>query len=329
MRNLLTLYDYAIEDINDLILLAYSRKHGRTYGMFVEKPNSKAGKTLTLMFEKNSTRTRLSCSVAWQKLGGNVIDMSPSAGSHVGGGETIHDSAKVISSVSDCIIARVKRHRTLKLMENALSDKCILVNGLCDKYHPLQSLADVMTMYEHSLSALDWDLTDADVPLPPVKQVLKGKRVCWIGDANNVLNSLITTLPKFGMYLSIATPKKYPVNPEILQKIPYLERGYVSLGNDPTSALKDANYIITDTWISMGDEDEKAERLSAFSGFRVTKRLIRESRAAKDWAFLHCLPRKSEEVSDAVFYCDQSLVFTEAENRMWTAMSVFELLIEN
>ena len=268
------------------------------------------GKILVLFFEKKSTRTRLSITAAWSRLGGTVIDMSPNCGSHIGTNESLYDSFRVISEMSDCIVARVQHHKTLLDIQEAIDDsynKPFLINGLCDKHHPLQILADILTMCENE--------TDLSAGNTSVKQILTGKTVTWIGDVNNVMNELVTTLPRFEMNMRVCTALHNSHN-AVTYKVTYMK--------SPVEAIQDANYIITDTWVSMGSYVADLEqKMKNFAHLRVDKSLILKGKPAEDYKFLHCLPRHAEEVSDDIFYSSSSLVFEEAENRLWTVMGVF------
>jgi ornithine carbamoyltransferase len=241
-----------------------------------------------------------------------------------------------------------------------------IINALTAKYHPLQILADVMTLYEtyvpesRNIGALVPSTTVSSSPsthsqispchpLPPLPANLN---VAWIGDANNILNSLLVTLPRLGVNLNVATPKGYPVDQDVKEYVESLpsivstpsnnsasgavkekdaiswELGKVTYTHSAAEALQNADVIITDTWVSMGQEAEKKKRLSDFAGFQVTEAMAKNGGAKQDWKFMHCLPRKQEEVDDEVFYnTERSLVWEEAENRKYTVMAVFEALM--
>jgi ornithine carbamoyltransferase len=316
---------------------------------------------MVLYFEKKSTRTRLSCTRAWSLLGGTVMDMSAQDGkNHIGVNESIYDSFRVIADLAECIVARVNDHDTLYEIERAIKDSgrnVLLLNGLSDRFHPLQALADIMTMYENEnkndpyLVTMNDDEDDDDYDNNPKKikdprkiSILREIQVTWIGDTNNVFNSLYTTLPRLGMKMCVCHPKGY--GPKSYASEAYrnltvtsssssclsssnssscssLNSSYqVVFTNDPKKALKHTKYVITDTWVSMGDEKDAEKRKSDFEGYSVNNELIDNAELEKNWRFLHCLPRKKEEVSDEIFYSKRSLVFKEAENRMWTTMAM-------
>lgn len=280
------------------------------------------GKSLGLYFEKKSTRTRLSLSLAFSNMGGTVVDVSPNSGTHGGECESFHDSFRVIASMVDVIAARVFRHETLKDIWDASQQRAHLLNALCDKQHPLQILADLMTMVENEMQK------KADGSEPQTESfdgdglgLLTGLTVAWIGDNNNVFRELAETIHLFGMHLKAAIPSKYhPTDPPdgfINDKIQLVYR---------KSAVDDASYIMTDTFVSMGEERDAASKLSDFAGFGIDQDLIARGNPKDDWAFMHCLPRKVQEVTDDIFYSKRSLVFDQAENRLWIMYAVFERL---
>jgi ornithine carbamoyltransferase len=204
-----------------------------------------------------------------------------------------------------------------------------VVNALSSLYHPTQILADLLTLLETYPTS-----QSSSSKLAPLSS-LAGLKVAWVGDSNNILNDMLVSYPRLGIHLSVATPKGYERDERVwgtMQQGIEEERkkgGQVTVAgvdwsNDPAQAVKDADVIVTDTWISMGEEDQKAKRLRDFAGFQVTEAMAKNGGAKPDWKFMHCLPRKAEEVDDEVFYSDRSVVFPEAENRKWTIMSVFE-----
>jgi len=263
------------------------------------------GYSMSMIFEKRSTRTRVSTETGIHYLGGHALFLS--SRDIAVDLENVRDTALVLSRFNDIVLARVFEHE--KVFQLAKHAKVPVINGLSDKSHPLQILADLMTMEEKFGK-------------------LEGLTVAWVGDGNNVLHSLMEACPKLGMNLRIATPHQYAPHQDIQDyclsqaKISGTE---VLLTGKPTEAVKGANVIMTDTWISMGQEAEKDARIKAFAGYQVTNELAKF--AHPDWVFMHCLPRKQEEVADEVFYSDKSLVWSEAENRMYTVMAVtLELL---
>ncbi|XP_057307570.1 ornithine transcarbamylase, mitochondrial-like [Hydractinia symbiolongicarpus] len=305
-RDFLTLKDYSPKEIKDLLATAAEFKY------LVKKENKKFdlldGKNIGLIFEKKSTRTRLSMETAISILGGYPIFLSPQD-IHLGEGESLKDTAIVMSRMVDIIFGRVYAHSTL---EDISRDATVpVINGLSELYHPLQSIADFLTLYEHF-------------------QSIKGLTLSWVGDGNNVVNSIMMTAPKLGMNLKIATPKGYEVDSRIKTFADGLSTQYgtsIEYTTDAMKACEGTNVIVTDTWVSMGEEEQKEKKLKDFEGYQVNMKM--GSVAADNWCFLHCLPRKPYEVDHEVFYSDRSLVFDEAENRKWTAMAVLVKLLTN
>ncbi|KAA0146028.1 hypothetical protein FNF29_08296 [Cafeteria roenbergensis] len=302
-RDLVKLSDFSTEDVKDILnLSAALKKHLRKRAVPEFAPL--AGESLSMIFQKRSTRTRVSTETGMAKLGGQALFLS-SEDIQLGTNEALCDTARVLSRFNSCILARVFEHSTIE--ELAAESSVPIINGLSDSYHPLQALADALTMQEHCGGSLE------------------GKRLSWVGDGNNIIHSLLAVAPRLGMHVSVATPAGYECAEEPLrQGAEYATAAGTELllTTDPLKAVAGSDFIATDTWVSMGQEDEKASRLAAFSGYQVTEAMAAEGGASNDWAFLHCLPRKPEEVDDAVFYSDRSLVWDEAENRMWTVMAV-------
>lgn len=227
----------------------------------------------------------------------------------LGVNESFYDTTKVISSMTSCIFARVNSHSDIQqLCEHS---SVPIINSLCDTYHPLQAICDLLTIKEHF-------------------KELKGLKLAWIGDSNNVINDLAIAAMKFGIDVSVATPNGIEIEQHVLdaaQKITQETGATLQLTHDPKVAAKDANILVTDTFISMGEEAEKQQKLKQFSGFQINGDLA--SLADKDYKFMHCLPRHHEEVSDDVFYSDHSIVFPEAENRLYAAIATIEAFVVN
>ncbi|KAJ7401088.1 Ornithine carbamoyltransferase, mitochondrial [Pitangus sulphuratus] len=289
-QDLLTLQNYTADELKYLLWMASDLKQRIKYkGEYLPLMQ---GKSLAMIFEKRSTRTRLSAETE--------ICSGLAAPSLLHG-------LRVLSSMTNAILARVYKHNDLDLM--AKESTIPIINGLSDLYHPLQILADYLTLQEHYGG-------------------LKGLTITWIGDGNNVLHSIMTSAAKLGMHLRIATPKGFEPDQGITKITEQYSEEYgtkLLLTTDPLEAADSANVLVTDTWISMGQEEEKKERLKAFQGYQITMQIAKS--AASNWTFLHCLPRKPEEVHDEVFYSPQSLVFQEAENRKWTIMAVMVSLL--
>ncbi|GAB9467529.1 Ornithine carbamoyltransferase [Globisporangium polare] len=269
-------------------------------------PKPLAGEICSMIFQKRSTRTRISSEVGMHLLGGKALFLS-SDDIQLGTNETMKDTALVLSRFNSIILARVFGHKDVE--ELAELATVPVINALSEKYHPLQALADYMTIKEHFGK-------------------LNGLTIAWVGDGNNVLHDYMIAAAKVGANIQIATPAGYEPDADVIEETKRLakESGTkVLLTHDPIEAVSNANVIATDTWISMGQEEEGKIRKAHFAGYQVTKKML--TNAASDHVFLHCLPRHEEEVDDEVFYSDKSLVFDEAENRLWTVMAVYAALL--
>jgi ornithine carbamoyltransferase len=261
------------------------------------------GRSLAMIFEKPSTRTRVSLEVAASELGAHPLYLS--AGElQLGRGETVADTSRVLSRYVAGITARVHSHSTV--MQLASHASVPVINALSDWEHPLQILADLQTMRQR-FSRLD------------------GLKIAWIGDGNNVCNSLILAAAILGMEISVASPIGYQPRPEIREQAQGLG-GCPDVVEGPDEAAKDADVVVTDTWVSMGDEGEEAERLRVFGRYQVNSDLMRL--AAPNAIALHCLPaHRGQEITDDVMDGPQSAVFDEAENRLHTSKAVMAWLI--
>lgn len=230
----------------------------------------------------------------------------------LGVNESLYDSSVVISSMVSGIVARVGPHADIA---NLAKDSSVpVINALCDTYHPMQIIADFATLTQ---------------TFSTPAESLKGLKIAWVGDANNVLYDMCIGARKLGIDMAVATPRGYEIPAKMKQEFDAAGAGKLFETTVPEEAVKDADIIVTDTWISMGQEEEKAKRLTAFEGYQVTEELARRGGAAKDWKFMHCLPRHPEEVSDEVFYGKRSLVFPEAQNRLWSAIATLEAFVVN
>ncbi|HEX8660888.1 MAG TPA: ornithine carbamoyltransferase, partial [Brevundimonas sp.] len=256
-----------------------------------------AGRVLGMIFEKSSTRTRYSFDVAMRQLGGSAI-VTHASDLQLGRGETVDDTARVLSRMVDAVMIRAERHEDMKRF--AHSSSVPVINGLTDRSHPCQILADLMTYEEH-------------------RGPVEGRTIAWIGDGNNVCASFIHASAFFGYTLKIACPPEY--HPDLMDLAKAAERGAkVTMTADPREAAVGADCIVTDTWISMGDEDYET-RYQAFEPYQVDNAIM--DLAAKDAVFLHCLPaHRGEEVTDAVMDGPASLVWDEAENRIHAQKAV-------
>ncbi len=262
------------------------------------------GMTLAMIFEKSSTRTHISFEVGMHELGGHALFLN-AKDLQIGRGEEIRDTARVASRYVSAVMIRANRHNTIE--ELAANATIPVINGLSDREHPCQLLADILTIREHF----------GDV---------RGLRVAWVGDGNNVCNSLILSSVLTGMAVTVASPKGYEVAPETIQRACKLG-GTVKTALSPAEAVKDAHVIVTDTWVSMGDETEREKRLAAFHGFTVNDQLLRH--AAPDARVLHCLPaHRGEEITGNVLDGPQSLVWDEAENRLHAQKALLVKLLK-
>lgn len=244
----------------------------------------------------------------------------------LGVNETLYDTSLVISSMVSAIVARVNAHSDIA--DLAKHSSAPVISALSDISHPLQTIADFLTVHEAFPSTLS--------PGRSAVQGLgiEGLKIAWVGDANNVLFDLAIAAMKLGVNIHVATPKGYEIPESIRQIIGQAassspQAGSLRETNVPEEAVKDADVIVTDTWVSMGQEEEKAKRLKAFEGFQITADLAKRGGAKEGWQFMHCLPRHPEEVSDEVFYSPKSLVFQEAENRLYAAISALEGFVVN
>ena len=297
MRHFLTLCDYSKEEIKQILDLAFQIKKETKNGVY--KPYLKH-QQLAMIFEKSSTRTRVSFEAGINQLGGNGLFLS-SRDIQLGRGEPLKDTARVITRMVDLVMIRTYGQERLE--EFAKYSKVPVINGLTDLCHPVQLLADLMTMIE-------LDKFDFNSP--------KNTTVAFIGDGNNMAHSWAILAGKLGFNLRIATPKDYEVDENIKQKA--LEFAKVSGAKiefiyDPKVAVKDADVVTTDTWVSMGQEEEKEKRVNDFRGFEVDENLM--NLAKQDAIFLHCLPAyRGYEVSENVFEKHADVIFSEAENRL-------------
>ena len=250
-----------------------------------------AGKTLAMIFEKESTRTRVSFEVAMHQLGGHVIKLSGDE-MQLGRGETIADTARVLSRYVDAIMIRILEHEDLA--ELARHATIPVINGLTRRSHPCQVLADVMTFEEH-------------------RGPIRGKTIAWSGDANNVLTSWMHAAERFEFRLRVANPPELKPKKRLADLVKSADAD-IALGTDPDAAVKGADCVVTDTWVSMGDKDVQ-RRHNLLKRYQVNARLM--TKAKPDAIFMHCLPaHRGEEVTDEVIDGPQSVVFDEAENRL-------------
>jgi ornithine carbamoyltransferase len=323
-RHLLSTKDLSPEEFSQLVLNASRHKFNKpTLCTDWKLKDSLTGKLVAMLFSKKSTRTRISTEGAAVAMGGHPMFLGKDD-IQLGVNESLYDTSVVISSMVSCIVARVNAHQDVAQL--AEHSSVPVINALCDTYHPLQMIADYLTMFETFAASKSAHTS--------VAKALSGLQVAWVGDANNVLFDMCIAARKIGVNIAVATPKGYEIPGFMKEIIEQAGAGVQSPGkitetNVPEEAVRNADVIVTDTWVSMGQEQEKVKRLKEFEGFQVTSELAKRGGAKENWKFMHCLPRHQEEVSDEVFYSSRSLVFPEAENRLWAAISALEGFVVN
>ena len=296
-RHFLTLNDLTSDELGYLIQRAIELKTMQRNG---QRHEPLQGKTLGMIFEKSSTRTRVSFEVAMTQFGGASIFLSP-RDTQLGRGEPIEDSARVLSRMVDAVMIRTFDHATVETF--AAHSAVPVINALTDDFHPCQLLADMQTFVEHRGS-------------------IQGKKVVWVGDGNNMCASYINAANRFDFELVISSPSGFAPSETLMGRYP--ER--VSLQGDVRQAVKGAHLVVTDVWASMGQEDEQESRLNAFEGYQVTPGLM--DLADTDALFMHCLPaHRGEEVSHEMMDDPRAVVWDEAENRLHAQKALLEFLL--
>jgi ornithine carbamoyltransferase len=299
MRHFLTLKDLSSAELHGLIERASELKQMHRAGEVYQPLKNKV---LGMIFEKSSTRTRVSFESAMIQFGGGSIFLSPTD-TQLGRGEPVEDSARVISSMVDAVMIRTFEHSKVETF--AKYSSVPVINALTDDYHPCQLLADMQTYVEHRGS-------------------IKGKTVTWVGDGNNMCHSYINAAEQFGFDLNIATPLGYEPDENIVKN----SNAKVTLFSDTANAVTDVDLVVTDVWASMGQEEEQRKRELAFSEFQVNSEVM--ALANEDALFMHCLPaHRDEEVSADVIDGKQSVVWDEAENRLHAQKALLEFLFKN
>ncbi len=307
MKHLLTLHDWSTDDILSTLDLADELKQKQKQGI---EHHILKGKTLGMIFSKSSTRTRVSFEVGMYQLGGSALFLSAND-IQLGRGESIYDTANVLSRFLDGIMIRTYKQSDVE--DLAKFGTIPIINGLTDLVHPCQILADFQTIREHKGGKL------------------KGLKLAYIGDGNNMAHSLLYGGAKVGMDVAVATPAAYMCDKQVVENA--LEDAKatgakLTITNDPQEAIKDADVVYADTWVSMGQESEKAEKIKVFSDYQINKELF--AKAAKDAIFLHCLPAyRGYEVTEDVIDGPQSVIFDEAENRLHAQKAVMVKLMGN
>ncbi len=275
------------------IILKQMRNAGETYEPLKNK-------VMSMIFEKASTRTRVSFEAGMAQFGGHAMFLSP-RDTQLGRGEPVEDSARVISSMVDVVMIRTFSHELVESF--ARYSKVPVINALTDDFHPCQLLADMQTFIEHRGS-------------------IKGKTVAWVGDGNNMCNSYINAARQFDFQLNVACPEGFAPNADLVNR----NSDRVSIFESPEEAVKGAHLVVTDVWASMGQEDEQKERIREFRGYQVSPELM--DHAAEDAIFMHCLPaHRGEEVSEDMLEDPRSVVFDEAENRLHAQKALLEFLL--
>ena len=298
-RHYLTVSDLSREELRALLARAAELKKLLRRG---EAPALFRGRVLTMVFEKSSTRTRVSFEAGMAKLGGHAIFLSP-RDTHLGRGEPVEDTARIVSRMSDAIVVRTFEHGRIETF--AAHSKVPVINALTDFQHPCQLLADIQTFVEH-------------------RGDIAGKTVLWVGDGNNMCNSFIEAAERFDFTLRVAGPAGYEPDSGLVAT----SGARVELFNDAAEAARGVDLIVTDVWASMGQEEERARRLDDFADFQVDAQLL--SKAGPDVLVMHCLPaHRGEEITADVLEGANSVVWDEAENRLHAQMALVEFLLEN
>ncbi len=295
-RHFLSLLDLSSQEFMDILARASELKEMQHQGIPHELLKNKV---LAMVFEKASTRTRVSFEAGMTQLGGSAVFLSPGE-TQLGRGEPIKDTARVLSRMTDCIMVRTAEHKTIETMAEYSSVP--VINALTDDYHPCQLLADMLTFFEH-------------------RGDISGHTVSWIGDGNNMCNSFINAARLLNFELIIACPESYQPIQQLLDE----NKDRVKVVRNPETAVLNSSLVATDVWASMGQEEEQQKRLIDFAGFEVNSELM--SLAKPDALFLHCLPaHRGEEVSAELIDAPDSVVWDEAENRLHAQKALLEFL---
>lgn len=296
VRHFLTLKDISSDEFRQIISRATELKAMRNRAEIHEPLKNKV---LAMIFEKSSTRTRVSFEAGMAQLGGHAMFLSP-RDTQLGRGEPISDSAKVISSMVDAVMIRTFGHDVVE--EFAANSSVPVINALTDDYHPCQLLADMQCYFEH-------------------RGDIQGKIVTWIGDGNNMCNSYINAAERLGFHLHIACPEGYEPKADLMES----HKEHFTIFRSPEEATKGSHLVVTDVWASMGQEEEQKEREAAFDGFQVSPALM--DLADPEAVFMHCLPaHRGEEISHDMMDDPRSVVYDEAENRLHAQKALLEFL---
>lgn len=303
-KDLLSVHDLSLTDIEDIFALAKQLKAERKQGI---EHHLLKGKALGMIFQKASTRTRVSFEVGMWQLGGMALYLNAND-LQIGRGEPVKDTARVLSRYLDGIMIRTFSHAEVEQLAEYADVP--VINGLTDLLHPCQALTDLFTILEY-------------------KGELKGRKLAYIGDGNNMANSLLYSCAKVGMHISVATPLEYKVNQDIVRNAKaaaQVSEACIELVNDPYLAVKDADVIYTDVWASMGEKSKWQVRWQALARFQVNNELVRA--AKPDAVVMHCLPaHRDEEITEEVMESPQSIVFDQAENRLHVQKAIMALVM--
>ena len=303
MKNFINISDISKKELRKIIDIAKLKKEKRLNlnKNAVDADAPLDGKILVMLFEKPSTRTRISFDLAVKQLGGKSLTLNPDEIHYGSGNESLHDTAKVLSQYADIVMLRTHAHKNV--LEFSKNLDIPLINGLTDLSHPCQIMSDVMTFEE-------------------LKGSIKNKKIAWLGDGNNVVYSLIEAAVQFEFQLSIACPKGYEPNKKILQWAKK-NKGDIFITKNPLEASNSADCVMTDKWISMGDKINKNKKKKALKPYQINKKIMKS--ANKDAIFMHCLPaNRGEEVTDEVMDGKQSVVWLEALNRIHVQKSIIQ-----
>ncbi len=297
IRHFRTLLDFSPDELRALIARATEMKRERREGVDQRRY---AGKVLGMVFEKSSTRTRVSFEAGMAQLGGHAMFLSPQD-TQLGRGEPVEDSARVISSMVDIVMIRTFGHDIIERF--AAHSSVPVINALSDSYHPCQLLADMQTWFEH-------------------RGDIAGRKVCWVGDGNNMCQSYMNAARQFDFELAIACPEGYDPDAELLSAVG--DRAFIE--RDPVAAVAGADLVVTDVWASMGQESEQQERMTLFQPYQVNGELM--SHAASGALYMHCLPaHRGEEISAELMDNPDTVIWDEAENRLHAQKALIEALL--
>ena len=303
MKNFINIADVSKKDLRMIIdhALTQKEKKSKLQKLILDAHKPLLNKTLIMIFEKPSTRTRLSFELAMKQLGGQLLVLNPKDSHYGSGDESIHDTAKVLSQYGDIVMMRTSDHK--HFLEFSKHLDIPIINGLTDLSHPCQIMSDIMTFEE-------------------LKGPIENKKIAWLGDGNNIVYSLIEAAVKFNFKLTIACPKKLRPNKKIVEWAK-INKGKIFITTNPKEAVISADCIMTDKWISMGDKENKKKKKKLLKSYQVNKKIMKLAKS--DAIFMHCLPAsRGEEVTNEVMDGKQSAVWLEALNRIYAQKSIIE-----